>query len=197
MPNFGAKLRAYISLKPRGSHVVISFMTIIFAFCLATTFFFAYADKNYILPLTFSNIILIVIIVFWSKSQKSIDAEPTSPARIVHRDGRNVTSITADPKLINSLESLQGLETILSMIVRRTPLPEPDGLVDKRGDPIPNSKSAARERVNVANERARKTVHQIFPNFDLVDHMEEYVQSRLDYEPELNTVIETNLSGDD
>ena len=156
------QLKASLSATPKGSHVVLSLLVIAMIMCLVAGCLLIWLDKTYLPAFVFAGILLAVIGILWYLSHRDIDSPSYHPTNIVSTDGTNLTAIFTDNNNIQTPEVLQGLVAVLSMSLHRTPLPEPDGLVDENGRPVPQSEEEALERVKSANQRARELLEQAF-----------------------------------
>ena len=194
--NIATKINASVSLTPPGSHVVILSLIAILGISLVATFAFVFYDANYWIPLIVSTVILIVIVVFWLRSHRDIDHASITPTTLSTTDGNNSTAISLHPRAKSSAEELAALERILSTMRNRSLLPDPDGLVDDKGQPVPNSQHDARERIASTNDRTRKEFESGFGHFREPDAGNRFEQSTLSDTPELGEIQEANFPND-
>ena len=194
--NIATKINASVSLTPPGSHVVISSLIAILGISLITTFAFVFYDENYWIPLIVSTVILIVIVVFWLRSHRDIDHASITPTTLSTTDGSNSTTISIHPRAKPPPEELAALERIISTVRNRSLLPDPDGLVDDKGQPVPNSQHDARERIASTNDRTRKELESIFGHVREPVAGHRFEQLTLSDTPELGEIRETNFPND-
>ena len=162
MLRFISRIRAKVDTNPRGSHVVILCLVGVLLFCLAATFFFIYDEKNYWPPLVLSLVILVVIVLFWFFSRRDIDGGSIPPVNISMTDGTRSTTLSLHHRSITEGHSRAALLQILSHVLNRSPLPEPDGLVDHDGKPVPESIDEAKQRVDAANNQSEQILNSVF-----------------------------------
>ena len=190
------KLKASVSLTPPGSHIAILSLIVILGISLLVTFAFVFYGTNYWIPLTASAVLLIVIVVFWFHSHRDIDHASISPTTLSTTDGNNSTTFSVHPRAKHSVEEFAVMERILSTIRNRSPLPDPDGLVDKNGRPVPNSQHDARERVASTNSRTRKEFESIFGRPHEPNTVDQAEQLTFSDTPELGDIQDVNLPDD-
>ncbi|MBV6409342.1 MAG: hypothetical protein GAKPKEKM_00082 [Rhodocyclaceae bacterium] len=94
----------------------------------------------------------------WRQSQPDVDLENAQPTSFTLPDG---TSVVADARLLRSLEGTTALVRLIEGVLHRRPLPEPDGLVDSNGQPIPDSKAAAAALIHKVNSDTQLATNQI------------------------------------
>lgn len=146
------------SFKPLRSQV---FLTTLFIGGLAIVFAglgFLWFEKfaASVIPLVLGTGMIGTSIWCWVRSQPDVDMQGSPPVSVrVHPDAS--TEIAFDPRMLTSGDGrARALMRIIGNALNRAPLPDPDGLVDQRGIPIPNSADEARARVRVVNERAQE-----------------------------------------
>ena len=89
----------------------------------------------------------------------------------------------------------QSLSTILSIILHRSPLPEPDGLIDEKGVPVPQSQKEASDRVAAANRSANEIVEKLLPGMSAVTIQENFIeQNREAASSESEVAAKANLT---
>lgn len=151
--NIRAELRTGIDLKPERSQVFVVTLALISAICLSVGFLFLWFKPEYSwVPLTVGLCIVAGSIYTWQESHKDIDLANATPTSI--SDKRSGVDITTDTRVLAAPEIVRHLERLFSSLSHRIPLPEPDGLVDNRGSPLPGKKQEAIERVQKVNEEA-------------------------------------------
>ena len=159
-----SKIGAKISVNPKGSHAVILCLVGVLLFCLSATFFFIYDEKNYWPPLIFSLVLLAIIVLLWFLSHRDIDGGSIPPVNISTTDGTKSTTLSLHHRSIPEGGALAAFLQALSQVINRSPLPEPDGLVDHDGKPIPESVDEAKQRVDAANSQSEQILNTIFPD---------------------------------
>lgn len=179
MNSFRTNLNASVNIKPKGSQSIVFLLTIAFIVCLVAGFVFTIWDKNYWPPFGFAGVLLLVVVILWLRSHRDIDTPPPPPTNIVSADGTSVTSISTDSNLVSSIGGIEGLSSLLSIVVHRMPLPEPDGLVDNQGKPIPQTESEARDRVETANKTAVEIIQRLFPQLISREKYEKSIEQDL------------------
>lgn len=158
MSRLQAKLLASASIVPKGSHAVI----VMLAICLIAGFCFLWFKPVYsAAPFMFSVVFIAIIVPFWSVSHRNVDAHLSAPTSLAHLEGDRLTTLTTDPSSFKSPEGMRALERCLSMLQQRRPLPNPDGLVDESGSPIPESASKAVENIKAINELVKQIQEDI------------------------------------
>ena len=196
MGKFGANLRASANIIPKGSHVVIVALIILLAICLLTGFLFLWFKPEHysysIPPFVFSVVFIILIAWFWFVSYKNIDSHLSSPTSITLRDDDTYLALTTDASSIRTPEGIEALERCLSMARQRRPLPEPDGLVDEKGRPIPESNQEAIERIRALNNIVHEMSEMIFKHSEKTTKDEGVVQRRSEHEPIPEEMIKLN-----
>ena len=194
--NIATKLKASVNLTPPGSHVVILSLISILGISLLAVFVFVLYDENYWIPLTVSAVLLIVVVVFWFRSHRDIDHVSISPTTLSTTDGNNSTTLSMHPRAKHSAEELAAMERIFSMMRNRSPLPDPDGLVDNKGEPIPNSQHDAQERIALTNDRIRMEFESVFGHTHEPKARDQVEQLTLPDTPELGEIPDANLPDD-
>ena len=197
MLKFLSSMRTSIKFAPKGSQVVILFLTLIFGFCLMIGFFFIWNNVDYWLPFVCAALIFPVIIFLWLRSHRDIDESYMPPFSISNSDGTNSTTLSLPHRAALSKENLDALERLFSVIQYRSPLPQPDGLVDERGNPVPQSMAEALERVDSANNQVTGLVDSLESYISTRENREENAQTRLNIEPDFREVNEVNRLSDE
>ncbi len=157
-----SKFNTRISVSPKGSHAIILSLVGVLLFCLATTFFFIYHEKNYWPSLILSVAILIVIVLLWLSSRQDVDGSSIPSVNISTTDGTNSTTVSMHHRSIAEGDRLTAFLQVLSQVLNRSPLPEPDGLVDSDGKPVPQSIDEARQRIESANNQSEQILNTVF-----------------------------------
>lgn len=75
----------------------------------------------------------------------------------------------------------------------RSLLPDPDGLVDDKGQPIPNSQYKARDRIATTNDQIKRKFELVFGRFREPDAGNRFEQYTLPDTPEFSETHEVNL----
>ena len=162
MLKFISKIGAKVDINPKGSHVVILCLVGALLFCLTATFFFIYHEMNYWPSLIFSLVLLAIIVLLWFLSYQDIDGRSIPPVNISMTDGAKSTTLSLHHRSITEGDSRAALLQVLSQALNRSSLPEPDGLVDHEGQPIPESVDEAKRRVDAANSQSDQILNTIF-----------------------------------
>ena len=154
-----------IELKPQGSQTVLVVSTMLAGICLLSGFYFLWKDKGSAwVPLLIGVGIFGSVILSWFKSQKDIDLKRTSPTTLQNNDG---VLVQIDTRALMAPEGIQLLEKIMTIFANREPLPEPDGIIDSKGTPVPNSQNIAKGIVDRANEEAKNLTEVAAKNFGI------------------------------
>ena len=190
------RVKASISIIPTGSHVVILALVGILALCLICSFLFIWHNVDYWPPLVFSGILLVAIVFLWLHSHRHVDDRFLPPAEVTIKDGITETTISMHPRGLSSSEQLNNFEKILSVIQHQGLLPEPDGLVDENGIPVPRSEEEARQIVDAVNYEVKQKFDAMNSHPNVFDQPNETMQSRLSIEPKLEEIKETNRPSD-
>lgn len=194
---FKANILAKIALRPVGSHVLLIAMVILSGICLMTGFIFLwYGKSGWCIPVGLGSIFLLLTLLAWFYSRRDIDLRDASPTQITTTP--NGIELSADARSLNSPKQLQRLADILSILSHREPLPEPDGLIDREGTPIVESKAEAVIKVRTMNEDIRKQVSEFANLFVSQDHPESIMQPEFSQEGD-SSLSESNIavSGDE
>lgn len=185
-----AKLSAEVQVKPTRSQVVIVSLILLSGVCFVSGFIFLWENKSHAwIPLSIGLLVIVASVIAWFKSQKDTDLEGSSPTSFTDNTGNQMVT---DTRALMSPEVVQNMEKLFCTLAHREPLPDPDGTIDDKGNPIPNSEEEARERVANANEQAKEITSAAFCGLGTSISQEKGVQSRLD-EPYSKKVIETNV----
>lgn len=148
-----AQFAANLSLRPRGSQTLLTVLAVIAALALFTGFYFLWHKPNLAwVPLIIGVLGFAACFVGWYRAQPHVDLEsPKATSILSHETGMEIHT---DSRTLASRQAVQGLGELFSTLAQRQPLPEPDGLVDSAGAPVPNSKEDAAARVRTANSEA-------------------------------------------
>ena len=191
-----SRMKALIRIAPTGSHVVLLSLVGVLALCLFSTFSFIRDGIDYCVPLAFAAVLFCAVVWLWLRSQRHLDDAPKPPITMSYRDGNTSTKVSIHLGGLRPNEQLAVLERGLSALQHRKPLPEPDGLVDEHGRPVPQSEEEARHRVEVANRVALAGTNT---NADLsaVESSAERAQPALIVEPQPTQFDDTNRPSDE
>lgn len=138
------------------SQSVIVIVSLAATVCYLVGFAFIWFEKNYIwVPFAAGTLLYLFVFCAWYKAQSDTDLESSVPTSISDSRG---TTVSTDARSLKSPALIQLLYNVFECAANREPLPEPDGLVDAFGQPIPNSKAAATEKVDQANKKAQESV---------------------------------------
>ncbi|WP_148261964.1 hypothetical protein [Methylomonas methanica] len=178
-----------IQVKPSKSQVVLVSLIILSGICYMAGFLFLWENKTHAwVPLIIGTSIIIPSIFAWFKSQKDTDLENSKPTSFT--DGRG-NQIVTDTRALMSPEVVQNMERLFCTLTHREPLPEPDGILDKNGIPIPNTVDEARSRVDQANQQAQEIASTASIKLGMSHNSEQGVQPLID-EPYSPKIIHTN-----
>ena len=162
MSRLGAKIHTSLDFSPKGSNIVLLALVCIFAICLIAGFVFLWPRHEYSwVPFSFAGVLFFAIVSFWLISRKDIDNSSSVPTRVEAIDGPKSITVTTDTRSISFSEVFGLLEKCVSIVQHHRPLPEPDGLVDEKGNRIPDSETEARLRVKSANDRVEEIVDSV------------------------------------
>lgn len=192
-----SKFNTRIRVSPKGSHAIILSLVGVLLFCLATTFFFIYHEKNYWPSLILSVAILIVIVLLWLSSRQDVDGSSIPSVNISTTDGTNSTTVSMHHRSIAEGDRLTAFLQVLSQVLNRSPLPEPDGLVDSDGKPVPQSIDEARQRIESANNQSEQILNTVFAEPASLDNQEAVQQDSSLQDPTSSADKETASSEDE
>lgn len=196
-PEMLSKVKASVRIVPTGSHVVILSLVIVLGICLTFVYFLISDDQDYWPILVFSGLILVAIVIFWLRSHRDIDISPDSVIKISKKDGTGSKSISVPAKGALPIEKLEDLERIISTMMYSSPLPEPDGLIDSEGNPIPDSSEEAKRRIIAANSQVREFVDQFFSDTYKFDDSNNVAQKKLAGNPDISEIKLVNRSNEE
>ena len=186
------KVKTSVSIVPTGSHVVILGLVGILALAFGVSFLFIWYDLNYWPPLISAFLLLGVIVFLWHRSHRHVDDSFLPPDELTFKHGITETAISIHPGGLAPSEQFKFIEKILSVLQHQRLLPEPDGLVNEKGNPIPRSEEKARKIVNAVNSEVKQKFDAMNPHRNVIDQPNETMQSRLSIEPNLEEIKETN-----
>lgn len=185
-----AQLHTNVQVTPVRSQVVLVSLILLAGLCFTAGFAFLWEDKPFSwVPLLFGTLLCSAVIVAWFRAQKDTDLENAKPTTM--QDGAG-NQITTDTRALASPESVQNMERLFCALTHREPLPEPDGLIDRLGNPIPDSKEEAIVRVTEANNEAQRLTNIATAGFGTEVEVESGIQPLLD-EPYSIEVVQTNV----
>lgn len=134
------------------SQVVLVLLVLIASASYIIGFAFLWFDKvGSWVPILLGSIIFIFVFVAWFRAQNDTDLENARPTSLTDSNGNTVST---DVRSLKSPELIQILNKLFCVGANREPLPLPDGMVDKNGQPISNSSVEAGNIVNTANSEA-------------------------------------------
>jgi hypothetical protein len=139
-------------------------------------------------PISVGILVLFFSAGGWFYSQKDVDYEASVPTYFADSEGNQLIT---DTRAFSSPTMVQSLEKIFSGLSHRKPLPDPDGLVDESGTPIPNSKSEAQKRVRDVNMAAQEITDMAIAAFGGSENSMAVEQPLLN-EPKSDILIATN-----
>ena len=170
MNQIGAKFRTSIRVSPKGSQVVIVLLIISFIICLLAGFIFLWYVHPYTwIPFGGAIVLLAIVVKLWLISQKDVDLPSPFPTSIESDDGKQRLTFLTDSKVFSAPQLLQLIEEWFSIVNNRRPLPAPDGLVDREGEPVPGSKDQASEKVEDVNLEAKEISQELYARIQELD----------------------------
>ena len=191
MANIKANIDTEVNVKPAKSQVVLVALIITSTICYVAGFMFLWykPDISWV-PLTIASLILFAVYRAWNRSQNDIDLAGSAPTQFTDAVGN---SITTDTRALSSPQVVQNIEHLFSGLCHREPLPNPNGLVDNDGNPVPGSEEEAIERVRKVNETAQVITDAVAASFNENNREATYQQPNID-EPQSEILITTNAS---
>lgn len=152
--------RTQIKIKPTGSHAFVVTIAVIGGFCLLTGFsLLQFGSAQYAaVPIIIGLLMQVGAYVAWWHSQRDVDLIEGIPTTIT--DTYTGMQLTTDTRAILAPESVTQIARLFGMMAHRQPLPEPDGLVDARGAPVPETKADAVAKVKVINDEIETNTMQ-------------------------------------
>ncbi|MBM1143634.1 hypothetical protein GN155_007585 [Alcanivorax sp. ZXX171] len=145
------------------------------------------------IPILIGMCVFFFVVFAWWRAQKDTDLENSNPTTVLDGSGNQITT---DTRALMSPDGIQHMERIISALAHRAPLPEPDGLIDHEGNPIPNTKEDARLRVDAANHEAQTATNNAAGALGFYQEREYGIQPIID-EPYSEDVIKTNVKKPD
>ena len=197
MQKLRMNVKALVNIVPKGSQVVPLSFVMVGALCLACTCFFVWKGVDYVIPLVAAVVLLVVAALMWIMSAQRVDDASIPPVNITSTDGVNSTAISLHHRALPALQNAHLLERLLLTVQHRKPLPEPDGLVDKDGIPVPHSQNAAQKKVEAANQQAQRGIDEILSLYQMPQNQQVPTQSSTDCGPEITEVGKFNASSDE
>lgn len=155
------KAGASVDIKPLGGQIIPFALIIVSAISFLIAIWLEMEGKSYFLSLGGACICLLVGVGLYLLSRRDSDLQRAHPFGMTLGSGSNQVAITADSRSLPTLDYLKGILTYWSGLLEREPLPEASGMVDNKGNPIPNSKAAARGVVQAANDLARAQIQEV------------------------------------
>lgn len=184
-----ATLNTGLKVRPSRSQVVLALLTLVSAGCFFAGFAFLWEGKdNSWVPLSIGVCICVFVLFAWYRAQKDTDLENSSPTTFVDGSGNQITT---DTRALMSPDGVQNMERLFSVLAHRAPLPEPDGLIDSKGNPIPNTEEEARERVIKVNQEAQALTSEAVDILGMRSESEYGVQPLID-EPYSEDMVKVN-----
>lgn len=185
-----SQIQTDIKISPAKSQTILFCLAIVAAACLLSGFYFLwYKHESSWIPIVIGLMLLAPVVAGWFKSQKDIDLDSAQPTNIVDERGNQ---LTIDNRALQSPQLIQNLEKIIYALSHREPLPSPDGLVDNKGVPVPDSKGSAQNIVKEINNKIQITTAQAVTAICL-GASQDVAPRPLIEEPKSDLVIATNL----
>lgn len=173
MPGQISKIEALIKIVPKGSQVVLLALVFVLALCVNGLISLMLENLNF-WPLLGLVVMLLAAIVFlWLQSYRSVDDGTLPPVDISVSDGTKSAKLSIHPRASPFSDQLKLLERAFSAMHNRKPLPDPDGLVDENGVPVPSSEVDARQKVDLVNEELIQMLGAIGVHVDSSDQKKE------------------------
>jgi hypothetical protein len=155
--NISANLKADVSLSANKSQALPLALIGLSAISLIAGFvFLAIEPGKCWLPIALAVTFCIGGAVLWWRSHKSSEFEGSSTTEII--DSERGLRVSTDSRALESPMAIQHLAGLLTQVAHRSPLPEPDGMIDMHGIPQPHRKLEAQSIVNQANSEAQSIV---------------------------------------
>lgn len=176
MTNMGANLKANFSIFAKGSQAVILGLVCGLILSLGASFWFLwFKPERCAPPFLCSAVLFVAIVVLWVLSHRDADGRLVTTS-LVRREGHNVTKITTG---VHPSDGMKLIERIFSVARLRRPLPEADGLIDEKGDPIPLSKTEANSRIASINIQVTEVADYVKSRIGTIDKEENLGRQRL------------------
>lgn len=190
--NSSANVNANFSIKPELSQSALITILLISCFSLAVGLFFLWHDKNYSwVPITISLGLIIISFIGWWRSQKMIDMGNSNPTHIYDSQGNKLIT---DTRTLESGNAIKNIGILFQSIGSRQPLPLPDGLIDEKGNLIPESRVDAENKINQINENLTKQTQDFVSNTFSTSKGVEQKAVKLPEEA-FDGILDTNRSG--
>lgn len=136
---------------PRGSQTIILALFLPLGWCLKELFNnIRTGSGNVWINLALVLMFLVCIVTMWFRSRKDIDFGPPAPTSITFQDGQSMSKIITDQR--NIPLNFEDVARFFSLMTSRRPLPEADGMLDDKGNPMDGSKEEARAMVDKVNQ---------------------------------------------
>lgn len=117
----------------------------------------------------------------WSKSHKNIDM--SGAEKTVISNAQSGVILSTDTRALNSSDNVQALARLISLMGHREPLPEPSGMLDSNGHPLPNSKADASRYIDQVNAAVQKETADVAKILSGSDRSELHGQPVIDVVP--------------
>lgn len=146
-----ANIGAEIKISPKRSQIFVSILAIIGGGSLIVGFYFLW-KKPYIswVPILIGLALIGVSYKGWNDSRENIDLADGDPTTI--RYDEHSFEVTTDSRSLLQPNVLTIFENLFSILGRRMPLPDPDGLVNPDGTLDPEKKVIAVNMIHKINE---------------------------------------------
>ena len=191
------KVKASIKFSPKGSHTIFWPLILISGFCFSLACVLTLDGKESWPFLVAGFITLFFVFISWERTHKAVDNNSLQPIIYSTDDGKTSTSLSLPPPVILDGDNIASLERMFSMMQHRSPLPDPDGLVDDSGNPIPMSEEEARKLVEAANNQVQAIISGVFQDASIPVNQPGIAQSRMGYEPQSHEIKDTNKPSDE
>lgn len=147
--------KAKIAIRPRGSQAFLVTLAVVGGVSVVSGFgLLALGRPGGVAATTIGVSILVAACIGWLLSHREADLDGAHATTIV--DQSSGVSVSTDSRVIAAPASIRGLAQLFEALAHRKPLPEPDGLVDAEGRPIPDSKETAVAEVQKINEELQE-----------------------------------------
>ncbi|HHG3505757.1 TPA: hypothetical protein ACPVZF_003059 [Vibrio parahaemolyticus] len=141
------------TLTPQKSQIVLfTFLILGAALCCVGFLFIYWKLSLWFVPTLIGTAMVIFAGFAWLKSQKDTDLSGCPTSITADADS---TSVVVDSRFANSKDGVQFLTNFITVALNRKPLPAPDGLVDRLGEPIEGSYGQAQSQVDALNQEAQ------------------------------------------
>jgi len=161
-PNkIGANVGAKIRITPKRSQVFVFTLAIIGGGSLIIGFYFLWKKPNISwVPILIGLALIGASYKAWNDSRENIDLADSAPTTI--RCDEHGFEVTTDSRSLLQPNALTIFENFFSIMGRRMPLPDPDGLINSDGTPAPEKRDIAIDLIHKINETTKMSTIEAF-----------------------------------